>query len=268
MIIDQTSAIESLRAGSVVEMPSQHLIVSDFLLDDCYTELLAAMPSTDSMTRYDAPHEFRYFFMLDSSGVASLAPDIRPAWTAIAQLFQSQELIAALHEKFADTIRDQTRHRRRLIEKLTDASGVLETPRLMITSDCQDFLLKPHTDSGPKVVTVLYYLAEAGQPEEWGTEFYEPNDPDFRSFPSEHWERENFKLVARAPFRPNTLVAFVKTDNSFHGVHALGLHGKRRNMIVLNIELGERNDFDVRMRVDRDYFVRDPVAAGTTGSNA
>lgn len=267
MIIDQTSAIDSLRAGSVVESPSPHLIVSDFLPGACYAQLLAALPSTDSMTRYDAPHEFRYYSMLDSSGVAALAPDIRPAWTAIAQLFQSRELIAALHEKFADTIRDQTRHRRRLIEKLTDDSGVLETPRLMITSDCQDFLLKPHTDSGPKVVTVLYYLAEAGQPEEWGTEFYEPNDPDFRSFPSEHWERESFKLVARAPFRPNKLVAFVKTDASFHGVHAVGLHGRRRNMIVLNIELGERDDFDVRTRVDRDNFIRDPVPAGATASN-
>ncbi|MBA4226657.1 MAG: hypothetical protein C0456_08490 [Hyphomonas sp.] len=268
MIIDQSLAIETLRAAPVIPAPSEHIVIPDFLSGESYAELQAAMPSTDHMTRYEAPHEFRYFYMLDNSGVAALDATIRPVWSAIASFFQGSEMLTALHDKFAETIRDQTRHRQRLIEKVSDASGILETPRLMTTSDCQDFLLKPHTDSGPKVVTVLYYLAEQGQPEEWGTEFYAPIEPEFRSFPSHHWERENFHLVARAPFKPNTLVAFVKTDASFHGVHATGLLGKRRNMIVLNVELGERDDFDVRFRINPAYFTRDPVPAGAAGSNA
>jgi hypothetical protein len=246
--------IKSVIDAEIRTAPTPFVYCENFLADPDFKLLRSAMPPVGEMVRYEPPHQFRYYYNLDRAGIDALPQDRREIWRETANLFRGPHLVATLHEKFADLIQIQTTHRAKLIEKVSEPEGVVETPRLMITSDCQDFLLKPHTDSGPKVVTLLYYLAGDNDPEDWGTEFYAPIDPSFRSFPSEHLDPSQFVVRAKAPYRPNAAVAFVKTDASFHGVYARGLDGRRRNMIVLNLELGRRSDFDVSTHVKRDYF--------------
>lgn len=254
--MDVARSLARVETADVVRDPFDHVFIRDFFDRSFFERLRASLPSVEDMTRYEAPHQFRYYYMLDRAGVAGLPRAIRPIWSDLASFFQGDEVVSAFHRKFAAAIRAQTRHRERLIDKVTEGGRVIETPRLMITSDCQNFLLKPHTDSGPKVVTVLFYLAEEGQPEDWGTEFYVPKDQNFNSFASHHFERDDFSLAKCAPFTPNALVAFVKTDRSFHGVDARGLEGgRRRNMVILNLELGRREDYDLAVGVDPAFFV-------------
>jgi hypothetical protein len=251
--MDIARAISLIETADVARAPSDHIVVEDFMEASAFGRLRAALPPVEAMVRYEPPHRFRYFYTLDDAGLVGLDASIRDQWVSTAALFLDRGLIDALHRKFTPTIRAQTPHRARIVEKVMEAGAVLETPRLMITSDCQDFVLKPHTDGVQKVVTVLYYLAHDGQPEDWGTEFYAPKDASFRSFDSHHFEPENFRTVARAPFRPNTLLAFAKTDSSFHGVNARALEGSRRNMVVLNLELGRRDDAKC-IGVDSAFF--------------
>jgi hypothetical protein len=252
--MDRARVLDSIGQAEIRSAPTAHFVIDDFLAPDDHAAIERSILPVDAMTRYEPPHQFRYYYMLDRRGVENLNQDFRTAWTSVADLFLDADVISALHAKFRPTIREQTKHRARLLEKCTEHGQIVETPRLMFTTDSQDFVLKPHTDSGPKVVTLLYYLAEPGQPEDWGTEFYVPMKEGFSSFASEHFDPEDFRATAQAPFKPNTAVCFVKTDTSFHGVTAHGLAGKRRNMIVLNLELGKRPDFDFAINVDRAHF--------------
>ena len=68
-----------------------------------------------------------------------------------------------------------------------------------------------------------------------GTSIYVPNDPDFRCPGGPHHNRNQFTRLHTNPFAPNSLFAFFKTDNSFHGVEPVGDPDCRRWLLLYDI---------------------------------
>jgi hypothetical protein len=72
-----------------------------------------------------------------------------------------------------------------------------------------------------KVVVLLIYLAPDESGAHLGTSLYRPKDPGFTCHNSTHHPFEDFISVKTAPYKPNSMLAFVRSDVSFHGVEPL-----------------------------------------------
>ena len=54
---------------------------------------------------------------------------------------------------------------------------------------------------------------------------------------STHHKREQFDLLLTMPYRPNTVFAFLKTPNSFHGVEPVLARDVRRDLLLYGIKV-------------------------------
>ena len=117
-----------------------------------------------------------------------------PVMQRIAQALQSPAVVSALHATFGAPL---------------DRAFL----RIEYALDIDGFWLEPHTDIGVKKFTCFVYLDGAG---DLGTDLYA--DPH--------------TLGDRVPFAPNSALAFIPGDNTWHGFAPRPIAGVRRSLIV------------------------------------
>lgn len=88
----------------------------------------------------------------------------------------------------------------------------------LLIRDHAGYSIGPHTDSPAKVITVLLYLPKDESLVGAGTSIYTPKEAGFTCKGGPHYPSDQFNIVKTMPFKPNSAFAFLKTDNSFHGV--------------------------------------------------
>jgi len=103
---------------------------------------------------------------------------------------------------------------------------------ILLVRDMPGYAIPPHTDSLNKVITVLIYLPENNDHEEEGTTIYTPKEKGFTCNKGRHYSFEQFDVYKTMPFRANSMFAFARTDNSFHGVAPCA---HIRNVLLYNI---------------------------------
>lgn len=116
---------------------------------------------------------------------------------AAAEAFQDAELAGVLAEAFG-----------------FQADGTFV--RIEYAQDTDGFWLHPHTDIGVKMFTMLIYMSDDPRHADLGTDIYANED--------EH--------VGRSPFTPNGGMAFVPSNNTWHGFEKRPIAGVRRSLIV------------------------------------
>lgn len=100
--------------------------------------------------------------------------------------------------------------------------------------DVEDYSIGPHTDAARKVVSLLFYLPKNSLDFDVGTALYVPTDHKKRCPGGPHHPFEGFEEIWRAPFTPNCVLGFWKTDDSWHGVPPI--HREiERNVLLFNI---------------------------------
>jgi len=104
----------------------------------------------------------------------------------------------------------------RVLQSATGADLRNTQVRIEYALDTDCFWLQPHTDLGVKKITILYYLPDGPDQEDLGTDIYSAADT---------W-------AARAPFKWNTALVFVPSDNTFHGFERRDIPGIRRSVII------------------------------------
>jgi len=87
--------------------------------------------------------------------------------------------------------------------------------RIEYAQDTDGFWLQPHTDLGVKKFTLLYYLSPEGE-EDLGTDVYADADT---------WSH-------RAPFTPGAALAFVPSNNTWHGFEPRPIPVVRKSLIL------------------------------------
>ena len=117
---------------------------------------------------------------------------------ATAEAFQDPEIVALLAETFGGSAR--------------------RTPivRIEYAQDTDGFWLKPHTDIGVKMFTMLIYMSDDPRHADLGTDIYADENTH----------------VGRSPFEPNAAMIFVPSKNTWHGFEKRPIHGVRRSIIV------------------------------------
>jgi hypothetical protein len=102
-----------------------------------------------------------------------------------------------------------------LVEQVTGAKLDGCCLRIEYALDTDGFWLKPHTDLGVKKFTLLYYLSPQSDAD-LGTDIYADADT---------WSH-------RAPFTPGAALAFVPSDNTWHGFAQRPIPVVRKSLIV------------------------------------
>ena len=101
------------------------------------------------------------------------------------------------------------------------------TEEMILIRDKPGYGLGPHSDSPSKALSALFYLPKDDALIEHGTSLYRPKQEGFTCEGNKHHDRKNFERVKTIPFAPNTMLAFAKTLNSFHGVEPFTASGVR-----------------------------------------
>jgi len=208
-----------LRAARVVPDPFPHYCLDDFFPADFYRELLAHLPGGDAyqnlfeITTLKLDH-FRHRDQRDlGDGWTDLLDgDLKAFWDGFNEWFLGPELARAVLASFAGP----------LGEKLgAEESWPPVSVEAQLIRHRAGYFLGPHSDLHTKLVVLLIYLAPDEGAAHLGTSLYRPKDPGFSCPHSAHYPFEDFDRVKTAPYRPNSLLAFVRSDVSFHGVEPL-----------------------------------------------
>jgi hypothetical protein len=97
--------------------------------------------------------------------------------------------------------------------------------------DLSDYSIGPHTDHPIRVLTLLFYLPFTNELSHLGTSVYHPRNISFECEGFHHYPFQDFIRLFTAPFHPNSMFGFIKTNRSFHGVEPIAQKGIERNLL-------------------------------------
>jgi hypothetical protein len=232
-------AMEAIAASEVRLDPYPHIYVENVLPEDFYAALLAQLPDTDCYKpfvesgRVTADYDPRRLVIFHhDDDLGRLAKEQRDFWEAFFTCFHEDDFARVLFEKFQAELAY-------LFEPA--AGGDVPTVRLhkevMLIRDLEGYGLGPHTDTPPKVVTVLFYLPRDERRPDLGTAIYLPKDREFGLYGGEHYDFELFDQAATMPFVPNRLLSFVCGDQSFHGVEPIKPGDGWRDLVLYDLKV-------------------------------
>jgi hypothetical protein len=151
-------------------------------------------------------------------------------WGGLFGALRRQSFRQGWFSAFGDTIKRQIQ----TLGLHVPGAKATVTPEVLLMRDLAAYALGPHTDSPSKLVSVLFYLAPDESAPELGTSLYRPKQAGFLCPGGPHHPREGFDLVTTLPYRPNTLLAFPKSERCFHGVEPVAA-GRQRDLLLYDI---------------------------------
>jgi len=218
----------------ILEYPFPHILVRDVFPADFYRELRANLPEKSALSTLGAlgrvdgvDYPARLVMPLTRDVVAALPGAQRPFWEHVGNWLLNGEFGHMMLAKFAPYLQ----------RRLGDVGKAGFRDEVLIVRDGSSYSLGPHTDSPSKVLSLLFYLPPDDSMAHLGTSIYVPNDPQFRCEGGPHYDFARFRRVCTMPYVPNTVFAFMKTTNSFHGVEPIAEQGIRRDLMLYDIRL-------------------------------
>lgn len=192
----------------VSHFPFPHIYVENVFPDDFYDELLLALPQDTEYSQGEANYKGRVFH--DPTDLPLLDPLRTNSFTNICTKPFKSEIFARLGSEFPAAC------------------------DLRLVLDRENYSIGPHTDAKHKVLSYLFYLPRDLSLVNLGTSIFLPRDPNFKCPGGPHHKFEPFVKIFTAPFKPNSLFAFFKTDQSFHGVEPITIPC-RRDVLLWNL---------------------------------
>lgn len=251
--------VARLRAAEVVSEPFPHYYLEQVLPTEYYQELLRHMPASVvyenwlPFTALKLDHfQYRDQRDLNEGWTKNLPAELREFWDSFDEWFLRPELAHALLESFA--------------EPLSARFGE-GTPWPAVSVESQlvrhraGYFLQPHSDAHQKIAAFLLYLAPDESALHLGTSLYRPKDRDFSCPDSKCYPFEDFVRVKTAPYKPNSLLAFLRSDISFHGVEPLS----KQDVTAGGRDLIQYTIFDKKAREEQPHAQR--LAAGAMRSS-
>jgi len=211
--------VTRLRTAEVVYEPFPHFCLEQVFPTEYYQAMLRHLPASSvyenwlPVTRLKLDYfQYRDQRHLDEGWTKNLPAELREFWDSFDEWFLGPELAQAALECFAEPL---------------NARFGEGTPWPMMSVEAElirhrtGYFLKPHTDFRTKVVVLLIYLAPDESALHLGTSLYRPKDRGFSDPDDEQHPFENFVRVKTTPYKPNSLLAFPRSDISFHGVEPM-----------------------------------------------
>lgn len=208
--------IDRLRTAELMADPYPHYYLENVLPDDYYQDLLDHLPESAvyqnlyEVTDLKLDH-FRHREQRDltEGWTSGLPVELRNFWDRFDQWFLGPELAGAVLASFAAPMHSRFGE---------DTSWPAVSVESQLIRHRAGYFLGPHSDLYTKLAVLLIYLAPDRSAEHLGTSLYRPKDPEFSCPNSVHHSFADFVRVKTAPYRPNSLLAFYRSDISFHGL--------------------------------------------------
>lgn len=202
--------------------PFPHLYVPDVFPADYYAEMQRNLPAPERMKSLEEARGTKGY---PERSVMALGEDgVPPFWRELWNWMLGGRLGHLMLQKFGPAVEARLR-------SMPDAEIYDEA---ILVHDRTRYSLGPHSDSPRKLITMLFYLPADERLARYGTSIYVPKDPNFRCPGGPHYKFEGFDRMATMPFVPNALFAFVKTDNSFHGVEPFDVPDAGRWLLLVD----------------------------------
>ena len=213
--------------------PFPHIYVEDVFPEAFYRRIREHLPPRDhfrTLTQlgrvYGAYPDTRLVLPVAPAEIEKLDEPYRAFWYETGEWLLTGEFMNFVLQKFAAYVE----------ERLGETGPQDFVHEAMLVQDYSTYRLPPHTDSPQKVVSVLFYLPSDAALSHLGTSIYLPRERSRMSDGTAFESREDFDLVCTMPYRPNCLFAFVRTDDSFHGVEPLAEADVRRDLLLYDIK--------------------------------
>ena len=211
--------IERLRSAELVFDPYPHYYLENVVPEEYYESILSHLPQSSvyenlyAVTDLKLDH-FRHRDQRDfNQGWTELLPDkLKSFWNEFNDWFLGPELAQSLLQTFAAPLSERFGEQKSWPETSVESQLIRHRA---------GYFLGPHSDLYSKLVVVLFYLAPDSRAEHLGTSIYRPKDPSFACPLGTHYSFDDFVRVKTVPYRPNSLLAFLRSDRSFHGVESL-----------------------------------------------
>lgn len=220
----------------VMPYPFPHFYLESVFPDDFYRSLLQSLPPLEDYTLLSdtgtvKAGTYKERFSLDPRKFAEDKPQSPQAqfFAELVDWAESGEFAGMLLRKFDSAVNARFGH----------SNKIRFDQETRLIRDFTNFAIGPHTDSPRKLVSLLFYLPVDDSLDHLGTSIFEPLDPNFVCEGTKHHDFAGFTKVFTAPFRPNSLFAFGKTDNAFHGVTPIKDAKVERNVLLYNIYLNK-----------------------------
>ncbi len=224
-----SQVVNKIAAAPVQETPTPYFYIENVFPEEFYKYLICELPPEEAYTPIDAAgltsgdaYAERSIFQFNNQSLEKLSGQERPFWSLIAQALHSVDFLNVNMQKFAPWLPEF----RRPLDALPPMF-----PEALLMKDRAGYKLGPHTDSVDRVLSLLFYLPRDLSLVNEGTALYVPNDKSFTCAGGPHHGFDGFTEVTRIPFKPNSLVGFVASDTSFHGVPEFTVPGAQRDIL-------------------------------------
>lgn len=195
--------IGRLLDAEVKTVPYPRIYVTRAFPQYYYEEILENLPTEDKYT----DRQFDNRMMVQVKDLGSF-------WRHCNDWLTSREVIGTLYQIF----------------KL-DVRKIKVDVRLV--RDSKGYRIKPHTDIKTKLLSLLFYLARDEDSPDEGTTIMTPKKHGFTSDGTTRFPFDEFDDFYTAPFLPNTMLCFPRSEVSFHGVR--GTKITTRDVLLLNL---------------------------------
>ena len=211
--------IDRLRTAEVLLEPFPHYYLENVFPDDYYQTLLSKLPESAiyqnlfEVTTLKLDH-FRHRDQrdLNEGWTASLTGDIKDFWDSFNEWFLGPDLAHAVMGSFCSQLCASFGEEQSWPEVLVESQLIRHRA---------GYFLQPHSDLYTKLIVLLLYLAPDESAAHLGTSLYRPKKAGFSCPDSIHHSFDDFVRVKTAAYKPNSLLAFVRSDVSFHGLDPL-----------------------------------------------
>lgn len=219
--------IQKISKSQIKTDPFPYFFTKEIFPDDYYQEILDYLPAREDYQPLSASgvvrqgtYKQRLCLPLVAESISDLPFMHMIFWSRFIELMKSDQFVSAVLDLF-----------RPQIEERFGNQKVRLQPDLGLISDNSDYAIGPHTDHPQKVLTLLFYFPRNDKQKSLGTSVYKPKDSAFRCEGFKHHPFEGFERTYTAPFIPNSVFGFFKSDRSFHGVEPIGTQATPRNLL-------------------------------------
>lgn len=230
--------LKRIDRAPLVDDPFPHIVVDDIFPEDYYARMLESFPAPDQMKPLHetgrvakGAYEERHALLFEDGDFARLDSDIAKFWSSLGRWMYSDAFANAFVSKFADALMSR-------LDKILQAEGRLVVKGdALLVQDHTRYAIGPHTDAPHRLVTFLFYLPTDASMRDLGTSIYRPKDPAFTCRGGPHHPFDRFDKVKTIEYLPNRLLAFPKTERSFHGVEQIHKPDVRRRLLINNVRI-------------------------------
>lgn len=233
---------ERVSACVATDAPFQHFHLVGAFPGDVYAELRRSMPPREcylpiNVKRWKNAHgqSTRDRLALSDGEMGRVPEPVRAVWEDVTAALVSRQLQQAVYSVLRNDIALRLKCAPEDVLKQDAYASVL------LVRDFEDYYLKPHPDGQPRVVTVMFYLADDDSPSDLGTSLYREKALLNRLLGN------RFEEVGRFPFLPNSVGVFAVNDaperTSWHGREPIVGASVIRDSIILSYLSESRPDF-------------------------